>query len=63
MLSEFPYPLDMEGAHMQIGQIVKVLDAFENEQDRRVVSFDFRNVYVCRDEEWKAARAAKQAAN
>jgi hypothetical protein len=42
---------------MQIGQIVKVLDAFENEQDRRVVSFDPRNVYVCRDEEWKAARA------
>jgi hypothetical protein len=42
---------------MQIGQIVKVLDAFENEQYRRVVSFDLRNVYVCRDDEWESARA------
>jgi hypothetical protein len=46
----------VEGIPMQIGQIVKVIDAFENEQDRRIVSFDFRNVYVCRDEEWKAAQ-------
>jgi hypothetical protein len=41
---------------MQIGQIVKVLDAFENEQYRRIVSFDSRNVYVCRDDEWESSR-------
>jgi hypothetical protein len=46
----------VEGDCMQIGQTVKVIDAFENEQLRRVVSFDFRNVYVCRDEEWEAAK-------
>lgn len=40
---------------MKIGQRVEVQEAFELKAVKRIVSIDFRNVYVCTDEEYQAA--------
>jgi hypothetical protein len=45
---------------MTYGQLVKVMEAFENKTLKRVVSADDRNVYVCRDEEFQLAKAEKR---
>jgi hypothetical protein len=45
---------------MHHGQMVEVLEAFENKQVKRVISADIRNVYVCTDEEYQRASVEKR---
>jgi hypothetical protein len=42
---------------MRVGDTVKVMDAFENEQLKRVVAWDDRNIYVCREDEFTLAKS------
>ena len=45
---------------MKIGQRVEVQEAFDNKSVKRIVDFDFRNVYVCTDEEYRSAAKEKR---
>lgn len=45
---------------MMMGQTVKVQEAFDLKAVKRVVAADHRNVYVCTDEEFKAAAREKR---
>jgi len=40
---------------MRVGQRVEVLEAFENKSVKRIVAVDDRNLYVCTEEEYRAA--------
>ena len=40
---------------MKPGQTVEVLEAFDIKSIKRVVAVDFRNVYVCTEEEFQLA--------
>ena len=45
---------------MKIGQRIEVQEAFDLKAVKRVVSVDFRNVYVCTDEEYQTAVSEKR---
>jgi hypothetical protein len=42
---------------MRFGQLVEVLDAFENTTLKRVVAADATTVWVCREDEFNHAQA------
>jgi hypothetical protein len=42
---------------MEIGQKIRVMEAFENISIKRIVSADHRNLYVCTEEEFELAKA------
>jgi hypothetical protein len=45
---------------MRYGQRVEVQEAFEIKDVKRVISADFANVYVCREDEYRQAAAEKR---
>lgn len=45
---------------MRYGQRVKVQEAFEIKDVKRVVSVSLATVYVCREEEYRQAQAEKR---
>jgi hypothetical protein len=46
----------MEPELLQIGQSVSLLAYGDEVIKRRVVDFDDRHVYICREDEWQAAK-------
>ena len=45
---------------MRCGQQVRVQEAFEIKDVKRIVSVDDRTVYVCREEEFRQAKAERR---
>jgi hypothetical protein len=45
---------------MRYGQKVKVQEAFEIKNVKRVISTDLANIYVCREDEYRQAEAEKR---